>query len=204
MMWLVPEESQIDEIQVRALAVANPSSTSSHLSELSAEILPFSLRPRSSMSSVSESSVQFLPSQPYAHGHAPLSVGLAFDTQQDLVYLARSWLFDALVEVDRLSHLASESGFLVPPEKSIERTRSVARACSSLGLSEPTFDARENGVIEIFCREGARGLLILIHPNDLFQVFGDFEGDQWRARYSLKGLTWNTHLKKFLQDLALR
>jgi hypothetical protein len=197
------DHPQSDEIQMRALAVADTSSATSHGSGFSAEILSFPPRLRSNVGNQSEPSIQYLPNQAFALGHTPLSAQLALNELQQL-HLASSWLADALVEIGELPLAARESGFVVPPEKSMESARRIARTCSHFGLSEPAFEVRESGEIEIFCREGARGLLILIHPNEIFQVFGEFDGDQWRARYNLAGPTWNRHVRKFLQEIAER
>jgi hypothetical protein len=196
------EEVPIDEIQVRALAVADVSPSASYAPSLSAQILPFTLRSRATAAPAGEGSFQTLPSQPFAFDHAPLSAQLAYETRPHLMHLARSWLFEALAEIDQLPRLASDSGFAAPSEKSMESARGIARACSYFRLNAPAFDVRESGEIEVFCREGPRGLLLLIHPNNVFQIFGDFEGDQWRARYNLAGPTWNRHLRKLLQEIA--
>lgn len=111
-----------------------------------------------------------------------------------------SWLFDAQLELQRLQSYAAENNFLPPTKLLMEHAGRVLQICSDVNLSEPALDIREKGEVEIFCREGSRGLLIVLNSQNLLQVFGDFSGDQWRARYDLSGNIWQTHLRKYFQD----
>jgi hypothetical protein len=204
------EDAQVGEIQERALAFRAAIGAGLHVPNLTAQILPFPQRQRSgetqaATSAVAAATLQTVPMQPYAPPlQAWLTTQLAFEAQIHLTDYVQSWLFDSLAEIDQLPGVASDNNFPIPAERSLASTRVIARACSYLGLSQPTFDMRERGEIEIFCREGSRGLLILIHPNDIFQIFGDYHQDRWRARYDLTGPTWKAHLNKYLQELTLR
>jgi hypothetical protein len=193
------EEQRADEMQVRALESAQTSGSNGR-SGLSAQILPFAIGSRSM--AVPELASELAAIQPHPIGDTPLSANVAYASPERWLGVARSWLSDAIVELEGLVGIASESGYTIPPYKSIERARRIATMCSHFGLAEPAFDVRENGEIEIFCREGSRGILMLIHPNEVFQIFGDFDADQWRARYNSEKGTWRKHLRRFLQELV--
>jgi hypothetical protein len=113
-----------------------------------------------------------------------------------------SWLFDALVELDEIKKLAQTKDTpKASPDFVFHTTEAILRLCEAKGVSEPVVDLRENGGIEIFCREVDRGLLIVINPDKALQIFGDFSGETWRSRYDLSGTIWQTHLLSFLRDL---
>jgi hypothetical protein len=197
------ENARIDQIQERALALPGRVGGEDHLLGLSGQILSFPHGHREITAGVGAAvPFQAVPNQPapFAPVQTALATQLAFETQIHPVGLSESWLFNALTEIDQLLTVADENGFPAPTAKSLESARTIARTCSHFGLREPAFDIRERGDIEAFCREGARGLLILIHADDTFQVFGDFDGDQWRARYNLKGSTWKSHLADFCEN----
>lgn len=113
-----------------------------------------------------------------------------------------SWLFDALVEIEDLPKSAKACGFVAPDASTLATVSTVVRLCDTEGLSEPILDVREAGAVEIFCREGVKGLLVVVNSNHLLQVFGDFSGDTWRARYDLSGVIWRVHLKAYFRDLV--
>jgi hypothetical protein len=115
-----------------------------------------------------------------------------------------SWLFDVLVEIDQLPEVALALGLVPPTKEMLSIVASIIRMCEATGLSEPAIDCRENGEVEIFCREGEKGLLLVVNPNNLLQVFGDFSGDTWRARYELSGAIWRVHLISYFRDLILQ
>jgi hypothetical protein len=106
-----------------------------------------------------------------------------------------------MIEIDQLPKVAKDTEFLAPPRESLEIAKRIARISNSLGLSEPSFDVREKGDIEVFSREDTRGLLIIIQPNGQLLIFGHFGGEQWRARYGASGSTWEVHLRRFMQDI---
>ncbi len=195
----MPNEIRADETQRRALASVETGILSSRPGGLSAEILQLTPRPRAK-TLLEDIPVPNVARQPYPQAQPPLSAQVIFYTPDPVTRWSEPWLFEALVEIEQLSGLAQKSGFVAPSAASLERAKAVARMCSQSGLSEPAFDVREHGEVEIFCRESARGLLIVIHPEGSLQVFGDFRGDQWRARYSMSGSTWRTHLGRFIQD----
>lgn len=194
----MPNEIRAEETQRRALASVDAGVLPGQSGGLSAEILQFAPRPRDKKL-LEDISMPNLPGQPYPLAQPPLSAQIIY-APESITHLSEPWLFEALVEIEKLSEVAKESGFVRPSGASLERAKTIARMCSQFGLSEPAFDVREHGELEIFCREDARGLMIIIHPEGSLQVFGDFRGDQWRARYSMSGSTWRTHLGRFIQD----
>jgi hypothetical protein len=190
------------ETQRDALALGNSGPLEGESSGLRAEILMFTPRSRGRTATAAEFMIPKLPFQPHESAQPPLSANVSPYAQNTIPIPRHSWLFDALVEIDQLPHVSMESGFNIPPEKSLEIARVITRLCNSYDLSEPSFDVRESGDVEVFCREDSRGLLIIIQPNGPLQVFGDFGGEQWRARYGTSGSTWQLHLKRFMQDIS--
>ena len=153
------EVVRIDEIQVGALAEADVSPSASYAPSLSAQILPITLRSRSTAAPAGEGSFQTLPSQPFAFDHAPLSAQLAYETRSLIWCMSLAlgcsmpWPRSMSCRVWR-----AQSGFAAGCEKSMESARGIARACSYFRLNAPAFDVRESGELEVFCREGPRVL----------------------------------------------
>jgi hypothetical protein len=133
----------------------------------------------------------------------PLSSQIIPINQKLQDQVSASWLFEALLEIEQLPKLAKEMGVPIPSAILLRRVTAIARLCDEFGLTEPVFDLREKGDVEIFCREEKKGLLIVVR-DDLLQVFGDYSGEMWRARYDFSGSTWESHLRKFVQDLIVR
>jgi hypothetical protein len=135
--------------------------------------------------------------------HAPLSSQLVPAREEIRDRVIVSWLFGTLIEIERLPKLAEEIGFPIPSSALISKVKDIARYCEMFDLTEPALDLRENGAIEIFCREGSKGLLLVVNTKTL-KVFGDYSGEMWRAQYDLTGSTWESHLRRYIQDLAAR
>jgi hypothetical protein len=110
-----------------------------------------------------------------------------------------SWLFDSLLELESLKQTSGDAP--VPKPQTLTMAEHIIRMCDTEGLGAPLIDVRDNGGVEIFCREDNRGLLIVLNPNNTLQVFGDFSGEAWRSRYDLSGAVWETHLSAFLREL---
>ncbi len=133
----------------------------------------------------------------------PLSIQAGLISQPHLETRPNaSWLFDALVEIEGLAKSAEANGLVAPSVSTLATVSTIVRLCDAEGLSEPVLDVRDAGAVEIFCREGAKGLLVVVNPNGLLQVFGDFSGDTWRARYDLSGAIWRMHLQAYFRDLV--
>jgi len=115
--------------------------------------------------------------------------------------IGTSWLFDSLVELESLRKTALSDGIEPPTPPTLKTAEHIIRTCDAEGLSAPLLDLRDNGGVEIFCRENDRGLLIVVNPDGLLQVFDDFSGEPWRSRYDLSGIVWQAHLVSFFREL---
>ncbi len=116
----------------------------------------------------------------------------------------RDWWIDFSKELEELPALAMELGYAAPSEQALKRVAAIARLCNSKGLSAPHLDLQENGGVELFCKEGAKGIWCIVHPDDFLQIYGDFGGDQWRAKYPPSGEIWSVHLSAYLDGLKSR
>ena len=112
-----------------------------------------------------------------------------------------AWLFDAILELEKLPKAAAEAGLVAPNAETLDYATRIIRLCGEERLSEPVIDNRANGEIEIFCKEDNKGLLLVINRNGILLIFGDFAGETWRARYDLSGAIWSVHLKGYCRDL---
>jgi len=139
--------------------------------------------------------------KPSQFGSRPLSEGVVF-AKQDTASVEKTrsaWLFDAILEIEKLPQEAC--GTEPPTSKTLSYADLVVRICADEGLSEPVIDSREGGAIEIFCKEENKGLLLVIGATGLIQIFGDFFGESWRARYELSGTIWPVHLRGYCREM---
>ena len=112
-----------------------------------------------------------------------------------------TWLFDAILELEKLPKAAAEAGLAVPSADTLDYATKIIHICAEERLSEPVIDNRSNGEVEIFFKEENKGLFLVVNRTGVLQIFGDFAGEAWRARYDLSGAIWPVHLKGFCRDL---
>jgi hypothetical protein len=111
-----------------------------------------------------------------------------------------AWLEDAIRNIDEFQAETDEQAPAF--SKTIDFGKQVVRICAQFDVPEPLSDVDEEGNIEIFVKKGARGVLFVVGTSDTLQVFGNVDGDNWRARYSLLGNSWHRHLPTFIASIA--
>lgn len=104
------------------------------------------------------------------------------------------WLDDALSEVSSLDVL----------EQTRTDVEGILRLCARMPLNEPLFDVDETGNVEVFFRLAGSGILLVIKASRSLEVFGNEEGEKWRAQYDLGGRIWKRELPNDMEAIFSR
>jgi hypothetical protein len=135
-----------------------------------------------------------------AAGNLPHSGG-SYQTGQ-LTLQPAQWLATSLEEMSAAVAKARNSERGQVDQTSVAVIQELAQVCASFGLPEPTIELDEDGNIELFIRTLGHGILFIARRNGMLQLFGNSQGESWRARYEVSGQMWRQHLPAFLYPLA--
>jgi hypothetical protein len=72
----------------------------------------------------------------------------------------------------------------------------VLEACAA--FQEPQIDLDHEGNIELYFKEQAEGLLLVISNEGALHAFGSSNGESWRSSYLLTGHIWKQRLRTYL------
>lgn len=97
---------------------------------------------------------------------------------------------------------AEQEDMHITSDEVISCARDVLYSLSDQYTSEPSLTHDDKGGIEIFLKEGRRGLLIKVQVDGVLGIFGDRGDEQWRAKYQTNGSAWKKHMTCIINALT--
>jgi hypothetical protein len=112
---------------------------------------------------------------------------------ETLIAPTSGWLEETVREIKLLPVL----------EQTKNDAEEVVRFCAGMSLDEPLIDVDQHGNIELFFRAGYSGILLIVATTRNLQLFGNENGEKWRAQYELTGRIWIRELPGAMKALAV-
>ena len=108
--------------------------------------------------------------------------------------IALNWLTEAQVTLQDL--LAGFDGETSEKETLYSLGEEVLIACAE--SQQPAIDLDHEGNVELYFKEQAEGLLLVIKRDGALHIFGSSAGESWRSLYPLSGHIWRHRLQIYL------